>query len=110
MFVLAQDTTLVVVNRQQGLITLVSVMVIPMLVAVLTRAQASAGLKSILNVLLSALASVLQQLIPGTFEWVPFFVNWLVTFVFNVGVYYGFYKPTQVAPALNRSTGSFGIG
>lgn len=63
-----------------------------------------------MNAALSAIGAVIAQVIPAHFEWKPFIISWALTFVVSVATYFGVYKPTGVAPAVNHSTGSFGLG
>lgn len=84
---------------------------IPILVGLVTKEVASQALKSILLALLSGAAAVATAYVDSagvlTSETLTLFVQ---NFVIAVAAYYGFWKPTQVAPAVQHKTATFGIG
>lgn len=94
------------------LIALVSGVLVPLLVGLLTKLDAPSGVKAVANAALSALAGALATIAPdgSDFAWRPFVVSWATTWVVSVATYYGAWKPTGVAPAVQRSTSSVGVG
>lgn len=86
--------------------------VIPLLVGILTKINASSGVKAVANAFLSALAGVLTTLINagGVFEWRSVVLTTLLTWVVSVATYYGLYKPTKTAQVVQLKTANFGVG
>ena len=76
------------------LIALVVGVVIPILVGIVTKLNASSGLKAVLNFGLSAAGSLLAVTTQETFEWKPFLINWGLTWAVSIATYYGLYRPT----------------
>lgn len=87
---------------------------IPLLVGVLTKVNASSGLKAVVNALLSALAGALaaftQTGLTGDVDWKTLILSMLSTWIVSVATYYGIWKPTGVAGTVNVKTGRFGVG
>jgi hypothetical protein len=94
------------------LISLLAGVLIPLLVGLLTKLEAPSGVKAVMNAALSALSGALATIAPdgSGFSWKPFLVFWATTWVVSIATYAGLWKPTGVAPAVQRSTGSVGIG
>lgn len=90
-------------------IALLSGVIIPLLVGLLTKLNASSGVKAIFNFGLSALTAVLAT-VTDTFEWKALLVNFGLTWAVSVATYYGLWCPTGVAPAVQEATPDFGIG
>lgn len=84
--------------------------VIPLLVGLLTKLNASAGIKATLNLGLAALGAALVTANQVNFNWKPFLVNFAFAWVVSVGTYYGFYKPSGVAPAVAAVAPGVGLG
>ena len=88
--------------------------VIPLIVGVLTKINASDGLKAVVNALLSALAGALatftQTGLTSDVDWKTLVISILSVWVVSVATYYGIWKPTGVAGTVNVKTGNFGIG
>lgn len=85
--------------------------VIPLLVGLLSRLNASRHLKAVLNFALSALAAALSGIIPDQpFYWSGFVVTFALTWATSVASYYGLLKPSGVAGSVAEKTSSFGIG
>jgi len=99
-----------IIDENAQLITVLSGVVIPLLVGVLTKLEASSALKSVCNAALSALGSVLATMQLEFWDWKWFFISWASTFVVSIASYYGLWKPTTVAPRVQEATGRFGIG
>lgn len=87
-------------------------LVVPLLVALLTRRWASDRLKSVLNVLSSAVlgSAVYLMAADGGYDLEGFFNSFLNTLVVSIVSYYGFYKPTGVAGSVAEKTEGFGLG
>jgi hypothetical protein len=85
---------------------------VPILVSLLAKSGAPDGVRVALNLAITALASAALTIVgPGdTFALNAFVGSWLTAFVTSISAYYGAYKPTGVAEAVNTATGSFGFG
>jgi hypothetical protein len=86
---------------------------VPILVALLTKRFASPALKAILNLVLSAVAGVVAPLLtgdtlPSSFS--ALFTGILNAFVISIIAYYGVLKPTGVTGAIAGATENFGVG
>ena len=92
------------------LFTLLTGVIVPFLVGVLTKLNAPSSVKAVLNLGLTALGSVLATISEVDFNWKIFLVNWAIAWVVSVGTYYGFYKPTGVSDRAAEATADFGIG
>lgn len=84
---------------------------LPILVGIVTKEVASSGLKATLLAGLSAVSGLVSSAIEvdGVFTKTALF-SAVTTFVIAVATYYGYWKPTQVAPAVQRKTDQLGIG
>lgn len=99
------------IYSDMGVIALLTGVIIPLLVGLLTKLNASSTIKSILNFGLSALAGGLATVTSDAgFEWKPFLVNFAFTWVISIATYYGLWRPTGVAPAVQEATPEFGLG
>ena len=87
-------------------------LLVPLAVAFITRSNATPAVKSVTNVILSALAGVTAHLIGanGGWDWNGFFNAWFNAFVVGIVAYYGAYRPMGIAPAVAARTNAFGIG
>lgn len=86
--------------------------VLPILVGIVTKEVANAGLKAILLALFSAAGGVLAIAVEsgtGIIE-KQTLIAAAVTWVTAVATYYGFLKPSGVSPAINQATSGFGVG
>ena len=92
------------------LLTLLSGVIVPLLVGVLSKINASSVVKSVLNLGLTAAASLLAVANQTDFDWKVFVVNWSIAWVVSVATYYGFYKPSGVSGAVQEKTAGFGVG
>jgi hypothetical protein len=86
---------------------------VPLIVALITKRFASSAVKSIANVVLSALAGVVAPVIAG--DKVPnsigeLFNAILNAFIVSIVAYYGLFKPTGATAAVASGTAGFGIG
>jgi hypothetical protein len=95
-------------------ISLLCGVVIPLLVGLLAKINASDGLKAVINALLSALAGTLatftQTGLGAGVDWKTLVISILSVWVVSVATYYGVYKPTGVAGSLAAATPKFGFG
>jgi hypothetical protein len=86
---------------------------VPLLVALITKRFASSAVKSIANLVLSAVAGVVAPIIAG--DKLPnsigeVFNAILNAFIVSIVAYYGLFKPTGAADAVASSTAGFGLG
>lgn len=86
-------------------------LVVPLVVAVITKKSASQGLKSVLNVALSAVSGVVALTIAGqgALTISGFFNAIINAFVTSIIAYYGAYKPTGIAGTIAVKTKGFGL-
>lgn len=84
---------------------------LPILVGVVTKANADSRLKSVLLALFSGIGGVAVIAIEqdGLIE-KDTLIAAAVTFVTAAATYYGFWKPTGVAPAVQNRTADVGLG
>lgn len=93
-----------------GLLATLAGVLVPLLVGIVTKTAAPAGLKAMVNAALTALGGLVATIVPGEFAWHPFLASWATAWVVSVATYYGLWKPTGVAPAIQQSTGTIGLG
>lgn len=94
------------------MVSMIVGLVIPLAVGLLSKIDASSGLKAVLNALLSAVAGAL-----AAFSQDGFFASdlqtvlsaILTTWVVSVATYYGVWKPTGVAGTVIDKTRNFGL-
>jgi hypothetical protein len=84
--------------------------IVPLLVGIVTKLEAPAGLKAMVNAALTALGGLVATIVPGDFHWHPFLASWATAWVVSVATYYGLWRPTGVAPAVQQSTATVGVG
>lgn len=86
------------VNIDLNWLNVIGSVVLPTLVALVTKRIASAGLKSLVLALLSVVSGLVQELVlaNGVFEWRSFAANAFTQFVLAVVVHYGLMKPLGV--------------
>lgn len=87
--------------------------VIPILVALVTKASASSGMKAVINALMSAVAGALAVVVQQhgdvwNLNTLGASIGW--TWVVSIATYYGLLKPAGIAPAVARVTARAGIG
>jgi hypothetical protein len=93
-----------------GTATLVAGVLIPIVVNIVTKEVASSAVKSILLLVLSAVAGLATVAISGGGVITDAaLTNAAVTFVIAVASYYGFWKPTGISPALAEKGSDFGV-
>lgn len=85
--------------------------VMPILVGLITKANASASTKAVTLLVLNAVNGVLTDWFasPNGFDWSGAITTALAALVTSVGTYYGFLKHTDNL-GLNRATARFGLG
>lgn len=87
-------------------------LLVPLLVATITKKYASAGLKGFLNLVASAVVGSLVYLVAenGGYDWTGFVNASLDTFMTSIIAYYGVLKPTGLAGSFTNATAGFGFG
>ena len=85
---------------------------IPFVTALLTKVTAPSGVKAVCSAVLAGITAVLIaiQHAGGVIGWKQALIVFLETEIAMAATYYGFSKPTGIAPALHSSTGTFGLG
>lgn len=91
-----------------GLLSLILTVVLPLLVGLITRKSTNAGVKSVLLLLGSGVASVLQVWLAAAsshihFVWFAVVYNAVVNFAIAVAIHFGLWKPTGVAEAAQNT-------
>lgn len=93
-----------------GLATLAAGVLIPIVVNIVTKEVASSSVKSVLLLVLSAVAGLATVAISGGGVVTDAaLLNAAVTFVVAVASYYGFWKPTGVSRTLAEKGSDFGL-
>lgn len=84
---------------------------IPILVGFLTKLDAPAGLKAVVNAFISAVSGALVTILENGGAFVPreALVAIGSTWVVSIATYYGLWKPTGVSERVQSSTASFGL-
>lgn len=105
--VLADDTPVVdtPVNTVQT-ISLVVAIGLPLLVALVTKASMSPGLKGALLAGLSAISAWLTEWLNSpqdNFVWSQFLITAVLTFVVAVAMHFGFWQPLTVSEKLQKT-------
>lgn len=87
-----------------GLLTILVQVVLPLVVAVATKANASAGVKAVTLLALTSVTQFVSSWIDNfdKFDWKFYALNVLVGFVIAVATHYGLWKPTGSADAASR--------
>lgn len=92
-------------------IAMVTGLAIPLLVGLLSKINASSGLKGVLNAVLSATAGVLATVTQvDSANLRDFVIAMGSTWIVSVASYYGLWKPTGVAGTVIQATARFGVG
>lgn len=92
------------------LLALLVGVIVPLLVGLLTKVNASPGIKAFFNLGLTALGAALATSNQIGFSWKPFAINFGVAWAVSVGSYYGFYKPTGTAAKVANIAPEVGVG
>jgi hypothetical protein len=99
------------VTLDTQMLSVLTGVIVPLLVGLLTKLNAGRGIKAVINALLSAAAAALALIVPDVpFELRSFVITWAQVWVISIASYYGFHKPTGVAPAVQQSTANVGVG
>lgn len=85
---------------------------VPLVVQLLSKLHASEGLKSVLNLVVSALVTVMSLVITSTdhINLRTVIITFVNVFVSSLVAYKGFYKPTGIAGSIASATANIGIG
>lgn len=92
------------------LIVLVGSVIVPLLVGLLTKLNASSGIKAVLNFGLNGVVAALATVNQIDFDLKVFLINWGVGWAVATATYYGLYKPTTVAEKVAEIAPNVGIG
>lgn len=84
--------------------------IVPLLVGLLTKLNASSGIKAVLNLGLVAFGTAIATYNQINWSWKAFAINLGVGWAVSVATYYGFYKPAGVTPTIAKATQNFGVG
>jgi small basic protein len=84
--------------------------IIPLIVALLTKINASPTVKAIVNLGLSALSGLLVTVNQTNFQWKSFAVNFAFTWVVSIATYYGLWKPTGTSETVAKVAPEVGLG
>lgn len=84
--------------------------IVPLLVGLVTKLNASPGIKAVLNLGLTALGTASVVFNQIDWDWKAFAVNFGVAWAVSVATYYGFYKPAGVADTVAKVAPNVGIG
>lgn len=85
---------------------------IPLVTAIITRSTAPSGIKAVISAALAGVVALvsLWTEAAGVVDWKTSLLLFFTTWITHAGAYFGFWKPTGVAPGLHSSTGTFGLG
>lgn len=101
-----------VVQLDPVLAAQLSGIIVPIIVAVIAKKLASPALKAVLNAVLSVIAGALATAAAATGEvditQILNGVMWAA--ITSWASYYGFWKPTTIAPKVQDATAGFGVG
>lgn len=109
---LAQSQPQLPFQDPSQVIALFSGLIIPLLVGLLAKLDATAGVKSVLLLALTALSQVINTAWAADvgWQWQLFLWNFMVAFLMAVGSYFGFYRGTGVTATIQAKTAGFGVG
>ena len=92
-------------------IAIVTGVFIPLITGLITKVSASNVLKSLSTLFLSAIAGWFAVAQAGvSYGWREVLVGIFYAFGTSVVSYYGFTKPSGIAPAVHNGTANFGLG
>jgi len=92
------------------LLALLTGVIVPLLVGLLTKINASSSVKAFVNLSLTTLGAALATVNQIDFDWKVFAVNFGVAWAVSIGTYYGFYKPTGTADKVAEIAPNVGVG
>lgn len=86
--------------------------VVPVFVAILAKSTAPKALKAVLNAVLAAVAGLIvaSLKINGAVDVYAALASVAEAALASWASYYGFWKPSGIAPSVHEATGKFGIG
>lgn len=88
-----------------GMWSLIVGFLLPPVIAVVQQERWQAGFKAIIAFVICLLAAVGTVLIQvGSWDWHKWIQSALLILVTAIATYHGFWKPTDVAPAVERAT------
>jgi hypothetical protein len=99
-------------ENDTALVTFITGPFVALLVGLVTKSTASAGLKAVVNLLLSAVAGVIAQYATNTASETvrDYVIAVFITWVTSISAYEGFWKKTNVSGAISAATSDFGLG
>jgi hypothetical protein len=105
-------TTAVVLSHEWAeTVRLLLAVGIPIIVGLISKSSASSGLKSTLNVVLSALVTAVTTILDHANADVAHVIrDFIYTAGFSFATYYGVWKPTGIAGTIAAKTEKFGFG
>ena len=92
------------------LITIITGTLVPILVALVSKLNASAAVKAILNFGFSAVVAAIALEHEADWNWKSFAVNFALTYLVSIATYYGLWKPTGVTGSVAAKTADVGVG
>lgn len=92
-------------------LTLLLAVLIPVATGVITKASASARLKSLVTIALVVLTTLVQRVITanGVVDLKTMGTTFVVMYVTAIAAYSGFLKPSGVTPSVQDATANFGL-
>jgi hypothetical protein len=87
------------------LVTFIAGVLLPILVAIVTRAAASPKVRAITLLVFSLISGVLNSWLvaPSGFDWSQAIFNAITQFVIGIALLYGLWKPTGVSDAAKQT-------
>lgn len=105
---LARELSQVDVNT----LALIGGLIVPIITAIITTKLAASSLKAIITAVLAVVAGLIAVAIEhqGAIDWEVWASSIIQASITAWASYYGFWKPTQIAPKTQDATHNFGIG
>lgn len=93
-------------------LALLAGLIVPILTAIVTTKLAASWVKSVVTAVLAVLAGLLAVAIQhkGAIDWEVWASSIIQAAIAAWASYYGFWKPTEIAPKTQSVTQNFGIG
>lgn len=110
--VLAVSTVEEKVHLDVGILTFIVATAIPILTALITKANTSSAIKAVTTLTLAVIAAAVQLAIEanGVVNFRTFLANLAVTWIIAIATYYGLLKPTGVTGKAAAVAPNAGIG
>lgn len=102
-----------VIHVDTQLVSVLIGIVIPLLTGLLTKLQAASAVKAVCTAVLTVITGAVTTVAMEPEHAIVLYDFLYATglaFVSSIATYYGFWKPTGVAPAVSTKTAGFGIG